>query len=415
MTSPLWQRGVTGKRHMKKPLFYFFSPEGNKIPVKAVMRALKNGGKSQAVAFEPIRKLLPAKYLFYLSSGRAALYLLLRALSRIRPDRQEVVIPAYTCPAVASAVLKAGLKVILCDINLNDFGFSRDDLAKKVGSKTLAVVLVHLFGSPADIQFPRECCDKYGVYLVEDAAQAFGNSLPNSPESRLGLLSDAGFFSFGRGKPVSVLHGGILATNLEEISRHAGDLMNTLNHRRFQNQRYGMLLSSYSIFSTPYLYWIPQSIPFLHLGETIFEPNFQVSAGATLAASLMAEICNGIENEKRVRQENTRWYYGNLGSTPHVQSPLNNGFPYLRYPLLVRNKNLRDKILSRLMSRGTGAALFYPVPVNELPKLKELLNDTNVYPNAKQLSDSLITLPVHSGVTDSIRAEIVEIIKKSGY
>jgi len=431
---------------MKKPILYSLPPAGNKIPLKAIARAMKDGGRFSVGSFEPIKELLPAKYLLYLSSGRAALWLLLKALSCIQPDKQEVIIPAYTCPAVASAILRAGLKIVLCDINFDDFGLAKDELEKKIGKNTLAVILVHLFGFPANIGQVKESCRKYGIYLIEDAAQAFGNSpvrpreapplkagytsvaqgesraspgiqagesrdsLPDSPESRLGFLGDAGFFSFGRGKPVTVLHGGILATNSEEIFREAGKFYGNLNHSRFQNLRYGMLLGSYSVFSNPYLYWISQSMPFLHLGETIFEPDFQVSGGTSLAASLMIGICDGIENEKTVRRENVQWYYENLDGISHIQSPPNPDFPYLRYPLFVEDKHLRDRILDQLTSNGTGATLFYPSPLNELPKLKEILNDTNIYPNARQMSNSLITLPVHAGVTSSNRQKILKII-----
>lgn len=398
---------------MKKPFFYSLPPAGNKLPLKAFVRAMRNGGKPFGDLFKPVREILPAKYLFYLSSGRAALWLLLKALSLIQPDKKEVIIPAYTCPAVASAVLKAGLRVILCDINFNDFGFSKDELERKVGGDTLAVILVHLFGYPANIEEVKEACRGHAIYLIEDAAQAFGNSLPDSLERKLGLQTDAGFFSFGRGKPVSVLHGGVLSTNSDEIYRQAGGLMKNLNHRRFQNLRYGMLLGSYSVFSGPHLYWIPQSMPFLHLGETIFEPDFQVSAGASLPASLMAESCSGIEEEKSIRKENSRYYYENLDGVSHIQSPPKSDFPYLRYPLMIENKDLRDRILDELISSGTGATLFYPSPLNELPKLKEILKDTAIYPNAKQMSESLITLPVHSGVTDSVRQKVIKIIGKN--
>jgi dTDP-4-amino-4,6-dideoxygalactose transaminase len=400
---------------MKKPLFYSLPPAGNKIPIKAIARAMQNDRRFSATSFGPIKELLPAKYLLYLSSGRAALWLLLKALSRIQPGKQEVIIPAYTCPAVASAILKAGLKIVLCDINLNDFGFAKDELERKVRKNTLAVVLVHLFGYPASIGQVKECCRKHGIYLIEDAAQAFGNSPLDSPESKLGFLGDAGFFSFGRGKPVSLMHGGILATDSEDIHREAGKFCDNLNHSRFQNLRYGMLLGSYSVFSNPYLYWIPQNMAFLHLGETIFEPGFQVSAGASLAVSLMTEICGEIESEKTVRQENAHWYYEKLADVPYVQGPPNPDFPYLRYPLFIGNKNVRDGILEKLTSHGTGATLFYPSPLNELPKLKEILSDASIYPNAKQMSDSLITLPVHSGVTASHRHKIIELIKRSVY
>ncbi|MEI9475103.1 MAG: DegT/DnrJ/EryC1/StrS family aminotransferase [Deltaproteobacteria bacterium] len=328
--------------------------------IKAIAKAMKDGGRFSECSFEHIKELLPAKYLLYLSSGRAAPWLLLKALSRTQPNKQEVTIPAYTCSAVASAILKAGLKIVLCDINFDDFGFSKDELEAKVRKNTLAVIMVHLFGYPANIEEVKECCRKYGTYVIEDAAQAFGNSFPDSPESKLGFLGDAGFFSFGRGKPITILHGGILATNSEEFFRETGKFYGNLNHSRFQNLRYGMLLGSYSVFSNPYLYWIPQGMPFLHLGDTNFEPDFQVSGGTSLAASLMIGICDGIENERTVRRENVQWYYENLDGISHIQRRPNPDFLYLRYPLLIEDKQLRDRILAQLPSHGTGATLFYP-------------------------------------------------------
>ena len=70
----------------------------------------------------------------------------------------------------------------------------------------------------------------------------------------------------------------------------------------------------------------------------------------------------------------------------------------------------RDRLLAQLMANGTGAVSYYPCPLNELPGLLDILRDTNVYPNARKLADSLITLPVHSGVRERHRKKIREIV-----
>jgi len=389
-------------------MFYSLPPAGNKIPIRAILRAIKEVRKEDAENFlEPIKIYLATQNLLFLSSGRAALWLILKALSKLHPERAEVVIPAYTCPALASAVLKAGLKPVLCDINLNDFGFSREALEGKVSKKTLAVILVHLFGYPANIHEVREICQKHGTFMVEDAAQAFGNCLSDSDGSKLGLLGDAGFFSFGRGKPISLMHGGLLVTNSEEIFSKAAEIYGDLNHKGdFPNFRYGINLASYSMLSNPHMYWIPQRLPFLHLGETIFEPDFVRSEGTQLAGVLAGKMIESVEQEKEVRQANSEWYSGNLGNIPRVEAVPSTRFPYLRYPLLVKDREMRDGVLDLLMSQGTGAAMFYPCPLNELPVLREVLKDNRDYPNARKLSDTLITLPVHSGVTETIRNKI---------
>ncbi len=395
-------------------IFYSFPPAGNKIPFRTILRAIKISRRGDNDVFlDPIRNYLGTRNLLYLSSGRAALWLILKTLFNLQPEKKEVVIPAYTCPAVASAVLKAGLKPVLCDNNLVDFGLSGEELAGRINKETLAVVLVHLFGYPANILEMQEICREGGIFLVEDAAQTFGICLSDSDDSKLGLLGDAGFFSFGRGKPISLMHGGILVTNSEEIFVEAKGIHGDLNHKGiFSIFRYGVTLASYSMLSNPYTYWIPQRLPFLHLGETIFEPDFVRSTGIQLAGVLTERMLESVEQEKEVRQENSEWYSSHLSDITWVEAVPSARFPYLRYPLLVKDREMRDSVLNSLMSQGTGAALFYPCPLNDLPGLKEILQDPNIYPNARKLSDTLITLPVHSGVTETIRKRIRDIIHK---
>jgi len=398
---------------MKPLFFYSLPPAGNKIPIHAILCAIKASRQGDNDKFlDPIKDYLGTRNLLYLSSGRAALWLIMMTLAKLRPDRTEVIVPAFTCPAVASAVLKAGLKPVLCDNNLLDFGLSGGELAERINKETLAVVLVHLFGYPANILEVQEICRKHGVLLVEDAAQAFGNCFSDSENSKLGLLGDAGFFSFGRGKPLSLMHGGVFIAKSEEIFDEANSFYQNLNHEgSFRNLRYGLNVSSYSLLSNPFLYWIPQRIHSLHLGETIFESEFIPSSGVEMARSVACRMLKSIEMEKEVRQANSEWYSINLSDIPWVQKLPSSKFPYLRYPLLVKDREMRNCVLNLLMSQGTGAALFYPSPLNELPGLQEVLKDETVYTNARRLSDLLITLPVHSGVTAKIRNRIRTIVQ----
>ncbi len=131
------------------------------------------------------------KHAFFVSSGKAALYLILKALKSLSPDKPEVLIPAYTCFSVPSAVVKAGLKVSLSDIDISTYGFNYELLKKSINENTLCVVPNHLFGIPSDMESTKNLCREKGMFVVEDAAQAMGGKYRND---KLGTLSDVGFF-----------------------------------------------------------------------------------------------------------------------------------------------------------------------------------------------------------------------------
>jgi dTDP-4-amino-4,6-dideoxygalactose transaminase len=399
---------------MKHPLFYSLPPAGQKIPLSALMRCLDGiQEKSNSTPIDRFKKYLGSEYLHYLSSGRAALWLALKVFARLRPGRNEVIIPAYSCPSVVSATLKAGLKPILCDVNLNDFGFLYGELEKKIGAETLAVIVVHLYGYPARIDEIQRLCRDHDAYLVEDAAQAFGNDFLDSPHIKLGLAGDAGFFSFGRGKPLNMMHGGLLATKSSDVYEEVNNMYEGLNGcSGYQNLNYCVSLSLYALFSNPYLYWVPQRIPFLNLGRTVFEPEFATSRGMDPAAALAGVMLDKIEEEKDVRRGNSTWYSDHLRDIFSDGRRVPDEYPYLRYPLLVFDGKKRTRILDALVSKGTGATGFYPAPLNELPGLRECLKDNTPYKNARIMSQSVITLPVHSRVRAEDRKNIRDIISQ---
>ena len=105
------------------------------------------------------------------SSGTAALHLALIVLGVQKDD--EVILPSYTCIAVALPVLYQQGKPILADIT-DDYNISVEDIRKKITDKTKAVILPHIFGYPADLDEIKELCEKNDIYLIEDCAQASG-------------------------------------------------------------------------------------------------------------------------------------------------------------------------------------------------------------------------------------------------
>lgn len=156
---------------------------------------------------------LQVPYVQIESSGTAALTIALEALKRLS-SRQTVIVPAYTCPLVALAVKKAGLRLGVCDVSKDgvDFDFSR--LESMSGIDTLCIIPTHIGGLSADVQRTRAIAESIGAFVVEDAAQALGSSLGNK---RLGTTGDIGIFSLARGKGLTIGEGGFVVAGSEEI------------------------------------------------------------------------------------------------------------------------------------------------------------------------------------------------------
>ncbi|MEG1736491.1 MAG: DegT/DnrJ/EryC1/StrS family aminotransferase, partial [Comamonas sp.] len=155
-------------------------------------------------------------------SGTSALMVALRSLKRLRPERSEVIAPAYTCPLVALAIAQCGLQLRLCDLRVDALDMDADCLRLLCSDKTLAVLPTHLCGLVADVDAALQCARAVGAYVIEDAAQALG---ARSNGKSVGLKGDVGFFSLAVGKGLSTFEGGVLITRdavLRDVLSAAG-------------------------------------------------------------------------------------------------------------------------------------------------------------------------------------------------
>jgi dTDP-4-amino-4,6-dideoxygalactose transaminase len=150
-------------------------------------------------------------------SGTAALVVTLHAMRKLKPERREVVVPAWTCPLVALAIHRAGLIPRLCDLAPDHYDMDAGQLAAVTGSNTLAIVPTHIAGRIADIHTANAIARRAGAFVIEDAAQATG---ARQDGRSVGLLGDAGFFSLAVGKGLTLFEGGLL-TARESIIRDA--------------------------------------------------------------------------------------------------------------------------------------------------------------------------------------------------
>ena len=143
------------------------------------------------------------------NSGSSALQLALQLLSEHSPSRSEVVVPALACPALTRSVLACGLTPRYADIGRN-LNTPVSSLRACLGQRSLAVIMVHAYGHPADSAGIQALCKEYGVALIDDAAQRI------EPGSGLGTAGDFGIFSFAQSKSVVCGidgSGGVLLVN----------------------------------------------------------------------------------------------------------------------------------------------------------------------------------------------------------
>jgi dTDP-4-amino-4,6-dideoxygalactose transaminase len=354
---------------------------------------------------DEIKRYFGSRFVFLVSSGKAALVLILKGLSSLRP-RRKVVIPAYTCYSVPSAIVKAGLDIALCDVDPDTLDFDYGRLEAIADEKTLCVVPTHLFGIPSDIDRVRRTCEGKGIFIVEDAAQAMGGG---SAERKLGTLGDVGFFSLGRGKNISCGSGGIIITSSLEIAERIRGF-----HRELGREPVGAVLKNLAeafftkVFMNPSLYWIPAGLPFLGIGETRFLPDFPMYRFSDSRAGMLGSWRERLEEYNRCRTANGRRYAEALAlrGERKIHSL---DLPFLRFPIYA--EDAREKARACERGKALGASPMYPGSINRIEQIREQVAGSDC-PGAERIAGTLVTLPTHVLVTESDRGTICRMMKE---
>jgi perosamine synthetase len=335
---------------------------------------------------------------FLVSSGKAALLLLLKACSRLFPQRQLVVIPAYTCYSVPAAISRAGLRARLCDIDPDTLDFDFRCLAEIMAAEKeniLCLLPTHLFGLPADVRRLRELVGTGDIRIIEDAAQSLGNSWEGD---KAGTMGDAAFFSLGRGKAITTVEGGIILSKCRDLSVQLRLLAAELPEYGAR-EVVGLLLQALALrfFIHPRFFWLPRLLPFLHLGETIYDPSFSCRRMSSFQAGLARNWQQRLAEAYKSRLEKSRrwrsllpaaWFSACQAETRGC----------LRLPVRIRDQNQRQLLLACSQRLGFGIMPGYPRALSQLELLQGLA--AGGAPQAETLARELVTLPVHSFVTE---------------
>jgi len=367
-------------------------------------------GRRAITSFEQsIRLYFGVRHVFTVASGKAALALILLAL-RDRAKRRKVIIPAYTCYSVPSAVLKAGLDLTLCDVDPATFDFEYSHLERIIDEETLCIVPCHLFGISADMGRIRAMADRVGAVVVEDAAQAMGGTRDGR---KLGTIGDVGFFSLGRGKNITCGSGGIIVTNSDQIAE-------ALQRRylKLKAPSVGATLGEWlkllfmTIFINPNLYWFPAGLPFLRLGETTFYRDFPIERLSGMQGGLLSHWRTHLERSNQKRHDNGVYFRERINGGEAAGQE--KWIPYLRFPILTRNRQERDGIFARSNERGFGVSLMYPKAVHQIEEIIGRFRG-EAFPSAEEIAARLVAIPTHSYVSSVDRERIRELIVAGPY
>jgi len=354
---------------------------------------------------DEIRKYYNAKYVFTVSSGKAALFLILTGLKTMS-KRRKVIIPAYTCYSVPSAIVKAGLDAIPCDMRPETLDYDFDKLQIAADDETLCVISTHLFGIPSDVERIRRICADKGIFVIEDAAQAMGCAEGNK---KIGTCGDVAFFSLGRGKNISCGSGGIIVTSSDAIfSAISKAFEGVAREPATEITKTLMEVLLVKIFLNPSLYWIPDSLPFLKIGETTFDTNFPIYRLSDFKAGLLDRGFSKLERFNKARASVSVLFMDAMKPGPAM--PIYHaGRPYLRFPIYVDNAVSKDRTYKRFRNRGVSR--MYPDSVNRIKELK-MDSSEGAYPGAERIAKTLLTFPTHILLKDKDKTVLCDMIRE---
>jgi len=192
-------------------------PDIGKDEIQAVVETMKSGWVSQGEKVEEFEKSFAkycgVKYGVAVSNGTAALHIALTALNIKRGD--EVITTPLSCVATTNPIVYLDAKPVFVDVEPVTLNVNPALIEKKITRKTKAILPVHVFGHPVDLDPLMEVAEKHGLYVIEDAAQAHGARYKGK---KVGSFSHVSCFSFYADKLITTVEGGMALTNDEELA-----------------------------------------------------------------------------------------------------------------------------------------------------------------------------------------------------
>lgn len=348
---------------------------------------------------------------FY-QSGTAALASAMTAAKQANPEitQPKILLPAYACPDLISAVVYANVEPVLIDFEQDKPWMALDDIQKNLSDSVIAIIAVNLLGIPERVSLIKELLNNTHIVLIEDSAQ----SLPLDINSDY-WQGDIVITSFGRGKPLGLLGGGAILTKEAELYKYLPSPKRTkLN--LFKSLNYQLKLHLYNILTKHFIYHWLIKIPGLEIGKTSYKKLTALESCHTTILNLLT-INYSVYKSKKLVNRKIQAMLQRINAPLIIDLPgvcnVDLAGPLLRYPILITDKKVRNQLLSCLNQHGLGASSMY---ADILPNIEgidsNLFTEKNEYLSAKDFANHLITFPTHSDVKDSHIKKIESILLK---
>lgn len=304
------------------------------------------------------------------NSGTSALHLAMRVLDIGRGD--EVIIPANTFIATAWAPSYVNATPVFVDCHSQTWNIDPAAIEEKITPRTKAIIGVHLYGQPFDVDEVRKIADQHNLFLVEDAAQAQGATYK---AQRVGGLSEVACFSFYPGKNLGAFgEGGALTTNSDAYAERLRKLRNHGSNEKYYYEELG----------------------------------FNMRMGGLEGASLDVKL-QYLDQWNARRKEIARQYQQGI-TNEKIQLQARPDYADSVYHLFVITTEDRDDLMNYLKERNIFAGLHYPVPCHLQEVYSDLGYKKGDFPHSEYLSDHCLSLPMFPELTDEEVERVIEAI-----
>ncbi len=358
-------------------------PSITNAEISAAIKVLKSGwlteGPKNKEFEEKFAKYIGTKYAISLNSCASALLIAVKSLE----ITGEVIIPSFTFPATANAVITAGAKPVFADINLETFNLDPQSIEDKITKKTKAIMIVHTAGQSCEMDKIVKIAKKYKLFLIEDSAQTIGGTFK---DKKVGSFGDLGCFSFFPTKNMTTGEGGMITTNNSKLARKIRTLIAHGVVRKKDNKGIVKRLSVMPGY------------------------NFRMS-------NILAAV--GIEQLKRLDKMNQKRislarYLNKKITNPKIEKPfISNRVKSVYQMYIIKIKKERDKVMKKLKKAGIIATIYSDPPIHLHPYYKNYLrNKKQNLPNTIEAAKKNIVLPMFSDLKKEQINYIVKILNK---
>ena len=361
---------------MKVNITEMYVDEEIKEAVQRVLESKKYVKGEEAKSFEQeFAAFCHTRYGIATNSGTSALHVALLAAGITRGD--EVIVPSHTFVATASPLLHIGARPVFAEVDRETYTIDPEEIRKKITDGTKAIIPVHLYGHPCDMDPIMELAREHHLTVIEDACQAHGAEYRGT---RVGSMGDMACFSFFPSKNMTVAgDGGMIVTDNEEYAVKAKALV---NQGRLEGRKYEHDFAGFNY----------------RLSEIL----------AAVGRVQLRHLPEWIER----RREVARWYHDMLEGDGLILPVEKEWAKHVYHLYVIRCRN-RDGLREFLKERGIAAGVHYPLPVHLQPAVRDVVGEVSL-PFTEKIAQEVLSIPIHPQMREEDARYVAEAINEWG-